>query len=90
MAGTCASYKYGYNGAMRFASVAELKNRLSAYLARAERQDEPIVVTRHGRPCALIQPISARDLERLDWRGLADARLAGAWQGEDDALYDYL
>jgi prevent-host-death family protein len=75
---------------MRFATVAELKNRLSAYLTRAERQREPIVVTRHGRPWALIQPISERDLERLDWRGLADARLARAWQGEADELYDYL
>jgi hypothetical protein len=32
---------------MRFASVAELKNGLSAYLERARKRNEPVVVTRH-------------------------------------------
>jgi prevent-host-death family protein len=75
---------------MRFATVADLKSRLSEYLALAERKEETIVVTRHGRPCALIQPISERDLEGLDWRGLARERLSRSWESEDDALYDYL
>ena len=48
---------------MRFASVADVKNQLSVYLARARKKKEPIVVTHHGRPYALIQPISERDLE---------------------------
>ncbi len=30
---------------MRLASVAEVKNRFSAYLARARRMKEPIIVT---------------------------------------------
>src|SRR5207249_2569655 len=51
---------------MRFASVAEVKNHLSAYLARARKKREPIVVTHHGRPYALIQPMSERDLR--SWR----------------------
>ena len=75
---------------MRFASVAEVKNDLSAYLARAQKKKEPIVVTRHGKPYAIIQPITERDLESLEWKGLADRRLAKAWEGEDDSLYDYL
>ena len=75
---------------MRLASVAEVKNRLSEYLARAKKKSEMIVVTRHGKPYALIQPISGRDLERLDWGQLAEERLRQAWMGEDDALYDYL
>ena len=75
---------------MRLASVAEVKNRLSEYLARAKKKNEVIVVTRHGKPYALIQPISGRDLERLDWGQLAEERLRQAWKGEDDALYDYL
>ena len=75
---------------MRFASVAEIKNQLSAYLAQARKKKEPIVVTHHGKPYALIQPISERDLEELGWAQLAQDRLRSAWEGEDDALYDYL
>ena len=75
---------------MRFASVAEVKNRFSAYLTRARRERKPIVVTHHGKPYALIQPISEHDLEDLGWVRLGQDRLRQAWQGEDDALYDYL
>ena len=75
---------------MRFASEAEVKNGLSAYLARARRKNEPIVVTHHGKPYALIQPLAEGDLEELEWRQLARKRLARAWEGEEDALYDYL
>jgi prevent-host-death family protein len=75
---------------MRFVSVAEVKNQLSRYLAQAKRTREPIVVTHHGKPYALIQTITERDLEELGWERLAKTRLEGAWEGEDDALYDYL
>ena len=75
---------------MRFASVAELRNQLSGYLARARKDRQPIVVTHHGKPYALIQPLYERDLEELEWRELAQKRLAQAWEGEPDALYDYL
>ena len=75
---------------MRMATVAQVRNQLSRYLARARRKREPIIVTHHGRPYALIQPISERDLEMLDWARLAEQRLREAWEGEDDALYDDL
>jgi len=75
---------------MRFASVAEVRNQLSGYLARARRTKEAIIVTHHGRPYALIQPLSDRDVENLEWKGLAKKRLGNAWEGEDDALYSYL
>lgn len=75
---------------MRFASVAEVKNQLSRYLAQSRRKREPIVVTHHGKPYALIQPLSEGDLEELEWKALARRRLARAWEGESDALYDYL
>ena len=75
---------------MRFASVAELKNHLSEFLSRARKRKEPIIVTHHGKPYALIQPISEHDLEDLAWDRLAAQRLEGAWAGDDDALYDYL
>lgn len=75
---------------MRFASVAEVKNQLSEYLARARKKKEPIVVTHHGKPYALIQALDERDLEDLEWRRLAKRRLETAWKGEEDTLYDYL
>jgi len=75
---------------MRFASVAEVKNKFSEYLSVSHQAGEPIVVTYHGKPYALIQPLSEQDLEELEWRELARRRLALAWQGEDDDLYSYL
>ena len=75
---------------MKFISVAEAKNRLTVYLAQAKKKKEPIIVTHHGKPYALIQPISEGDLEGLAGSQLAKERLQNAWEGEDDALYDYL
>ncbi len=75
---------------MRFASVAEVKNQLSRYLAQARKTGEPIIVTHHGRPYALIHPITEKDLEDLGWKRLGEMRLEEAWQGEDDALYENL
>ena len=75
---------------MRFASVADVKNDLSEYLAEAQKKKEAIVVTRYGKPYAIIEPINENDLERLEWKGLSKKRLEKAWEGEDDALYDYL
>lgn len=75
---------------MRFASVAEVKDGLSKYLSRARQEGEPIVVTHHGKPYALIQPISEGDLEELEWKQLARRKLARTWEDEEDALYDYL
>jgi prevent-host-death family protein len=75
---------------MRFASVVEVKNHLSQYLAKAKKDRKPIVVTHHGKPYALIQPIFEGGLEALGWERLAERRLQEAWEGEDDALYDYL
>ena len=75
---------------MQFASVAAVKNQLSRYLSRARQRNEPIIVTHHGKPYAVIQPIRTSDLEALAWQHLAGERLRQAWEGEDDALYDYL
>lgn len=75
---------------MRFASVTDVKNALSEYLAWAQTEKEPIVVTRHGKPYALIHPITELDLDSLDWKDIAKARLNKAWEGDDDSLYDYL
>jgi hypothetical protein len=53
------------------------------------KKKEPIVVTHHGKPYPLIQPLEEGDLEELEWKQLARRKLARAWEGEDDALYDY-
>jgi len=70
---------------MRFASVAEIKDGLSEYLARARKKNEPIVVTHHGKPYALIQPLYQADLEALEWKRLARRKLTHAWEDEEDA-----
>jgi hypothetical protein len=44
------------------------------------------VVMYHGKPYALIQPISEKDLEELGWDRLAADRLRQAWEGEGDIL----
>jgi prevent-host-death family protein len=75
---------------MRFASVAEVKDHFSEYLAQAKKKKEPVLITHHGKPCALLQPISEQDLEALSWGRLAKQRLQQAWKDDDDALYDYL
>jgi prevent-host-death family protein len=51
---------------MRLVSVTEVKNGLCAYLEWARKRKEPLVVTRHGKPYALIQPITEQDLEHLE------------------------
>lgn len=45
-------------------------------------------MTHHGKPYAVIQPISEEDLEELEWKELAKKKLAQAWRGEEDALHD--
>ena len=72
---------------MRFVSVAEVKSQLSAYLARARRTRQPIVVTHHGKPYALIQPISEEDLAELGWQRLAEESLRQAWEDEDTEIF---
>lgn len=75
---------------MRFASIADVKNNLSAVLARARKKNEPLIVTNHGKPYAMIHPLFERDLEELEWRTLAQRRLNKAWEDDADGFYDYL
>jgi len=75
---------------MRFASVAEVKNKFSEYLSVSHQAGEPIVVTNHGKPYALIQPLSEQDMEEVEWREFAKRRLGQAWEDDDDARYNYL
>lgn len=67
-----------------------MKNQLSLLLTRARKNREPVIVTRHGKPYAIIQPLFDEDLDALAWNELGKRRLARAWEGEPDELYDYL
>jgi prevent-host-death family protein len=44
---------------MKIAPLAEVKDRLSAYID--ESRDSPVVVTRNGRPVAMIIAITSED-----------------------------
>jgi len=75
---------------VRLATVAEAKNNLTKYLGEAHRRREPILVTKHGKPYALIRAIEASDIETLDWGRLSQDSLRRAWEGDDDRYYAYL
>ncbi len=46
---------------MKLASVKDVKNKLSDYLKKAERED--IIITRNGRPTAVLHHLGDDDLE---------------------------
>lgn len=75
---------------MKFATVAETRNGLSKYLEQARRKHEAILITKHGKPYALIQPVDEDDMEDRFWRRMSEESLRRAWEGEEDRLYDYL
>jgi prevent-host-death family protein len=76
--------------AIKFASIAEAKNRLSYFVSRARKRNESIILTHYGKPHAILRPISEREVENLGWDRLAQERLEEAWADDDDELYDYL
>jgi len=45
-------------------SLAEVKNRLSEVVERLEREHGRVVITKHGRPAAVV--LSIEDLEGLE------------------------
>ena len=46
---------------MKLASVKDVKNKLSDYLKKAERED--IIITRNGHPTAVLHHLGEDDLE---------------------------
>ena len=47
---------------MKFTNVRELKAKTSSVLRRVERGDT-VLVTTHGRPTAMLVPVSENDIE---------------------------
>ncbi|MQA84565.1 MAG: type II toxin-antitoxin system prevent-host-death family antitoxin [Streptosporangiales bacterium] len=45
-------------------SLADMKNRLSEVVDRVEREHGRVVITKHGRPAAVV--LSVEDLESLE------------------------
>ena len=49
---------------MKFVSVTELKNETSEVVRQAER-GHPVVVVRHGKPCAAVIRLSEESIDQL-------------------------
>src|SRR4051794_12193120 len=44
---------------MHYVGVRELSNRASALLDQVQEDEQPVVVTKHGRPVAVLSPIDS-------------------------------
>lgn len=49
---------------MKFVSISELKNETSDIVRRAQT-GHPVVVVRHGKPCAAVIRLSEDDVDQL-------------------------
>ena len=71
-------------------SVAEVKRRFSEFLSRVELRGERVLITRRGKPVAvLVHPGSIEDLRSSSTPAPADKRrgllaAAGAWAEMED------
>lgn len=50
---------------MKMVSTAELKTHANRLLRWVEAGKRPVVITKHGKPCAVIEPCGEEDLEAL-------------------------
>ncbi len=50
---------------MKMVSTAELKTHANRLLKEVTSKKKPVVITRHGVPCAVITPFNAEDIEEL-------------------------
>jgi len=50
---------------MKIVSTAELKAHANKLLGFVQNGMRPVVITRHGKPCAVLEPCSEDDLEAL-------------------------
>lgn len=76
---------------MKLIGIREARERLSAMVTRAQR--ERVVLTRHGRPAALLIGIEGENLEEVllktneeFWRELAEQRRRNATVSEAEAM----
>jgi prevent-host-death family protein len=76
---------------MKLIGIREARERLSAMVTRAQR--ERVVLTRHGRPAALLIGIEGKDLEEVVlktngefWSELAEQRRRNDTLSEAEAM----
>lgn len=78
---------------MKLIGIREARERLSAMVARAQR--ERVVLTRHGKPAALLIGIEGEDLEEVllktdeeFWDQLAEQRRRNDIVSEVEAMHE--
>ena len=62
MSHNCSANGAERRNGLRFVNVRQLHNKTSEILAAAKR-DDPVVVTRYGKPIAVIHRLKAGELE---------------------------
>lgn len=60
-------------------SIKDARNKLADIVSRVEMAGDEIIITKFGKPRAMIVPISASKLSKID---LTES--FGAWKGRDD------
>lgn len=50
---------------MKMVTTAELKTHANRLLGLIRSQSRPVIITRHGKPCAVLEPCTEDDLEGL-------------------------
>ena len=53
---------------MKMVSTAELKADANRLLSLVRHSNKPVVITRHGKPCAVIEPCTEDDIEGLSFQ----------------------
>lgn len=50
---------------MKVVSTAQLKTQANRLLRQVTAGRQPIIITRHGHPCAVLEPFTEDDIEDL-------------------------
>lgn len=49
---------------MKIVPLVDVKARLSSYVDAIQSDGEPVIITRHGKPAAMLVPIDEEAIER--------------------------
>ena len=50
---------------MKVVSTAQLKTQANRLLRQITTRRQPVIITRHGHPCAVLEPFTEDDIEDL-------------------------
>lgn len=48
---------------MKFATIREINQKISQFLRLIEDENEQVIITRNGKPCAILTKLDEGDLE---------------------------